>query len=72
MVHGYGCQLSLEPVARFLNLHGFDAISFDLPGFGYSGGKRFNTTLEDVVQVIWKFLDEINANYNRPRLICKD
>ncbi|HUM75897.1 MAG TPA: alpha/beta fold hydrolase, partial [Fervidobacterium sp.] len=62
IVHGLGEHIGrYDKLIDMLVKEGFCVIGFDLPGHGKSSGKRGNTTIEDIVEII----DELTKSVNR-------
>lgn len=60
MVHGYGDSEHLIHLAEFMAKMNIYVILFDLNGFGYSYGNRFNPKQEDLNQSFMRFFYLMN------------
>ena len=52
LVHGYGTSNHLLELAGTFACKGIRCFLFDLPGFGYSGGKWYNPNFKEVFKTI--------------------
>ncbi|ODN31266.1 alpha/beta hydrolase [Fervidobacterium thailandense] len=65
LVHGLGEHSGrYEPLIEKIGASGLSVIGFDLPGHGKSGGRRGDTSVEEVIRVI----DELTRGIERFRL----
>lgn len=60
MIHGYGDSQNLLRLADSMANKGFFVVLFDLNGFGYSCGSRFNARKEEIELSFQKFLYMMN------------
>ena len=59
MVHGFGHSGYLVDFGLFFAKLGYNIILFDINGFGYSGGERFNCSIDEIncsFDEIFKFI----------------
>lgn len=61
IIHGLGEHIGrYDKLIDMLTKDGFGVMGFDLPGHGKSSGRKGNTTIEDVVEII----DELTKSVN--------
>ncbi|MEH6650438.1 MAG: alpha/beta fold hydrolase [Motiliproteus sp.] len=58
-------ELYCEMLSK-LSLQGFNCISVDLPGHGYSGGDRGDYRFDTLIEQLKQVLDHIEQHYNGP------
>lgn len=53
IIHGYGSSRDLMNYAAYLTMKNHRVYLFDMPGFGLSGGLRYNSSKDEIFESFW-------------------